>query len=105
MADLTALPGAELVERGLEDLAAGRETVPALVVAIAGTRLRRLGVPVPDHRLDHTELRLYRSLCRDDPAGAYGRYQALLRRLVSFARALEREQGAAIRRRIQLTRA
>jgi hypothetical protein len=97
VADLAGLPGAELVEQGLEDLEAGRETAPALLVAIAGVRLRRLGLRVADHAFDEAELRLYRILGQDDPSTAYSRYQALLRRLVSFSRALEREQGAAIR--------
>jgi len=42
-------------------------------------------------------LRLYDSLSRDDGADAYSRYNSLLRRLDSFASALEREQGKAIR--------
>jgi hypothetical protein len=36
-------PGAELVEEGLSDLAAGREPVPARLVSIGAPRLRRLG--------------------------------------------------------------
>jgi hypothetical protein len=95
--DLTGLPGAELVGPGLRDLAAGRETVPALLVAIAATRLRRLGLPVAEHAFDEAELRLYRALRREQPDGAYERYNALRRRLVSFARALEREEGQRIR--------
>lgn len=97
MADLTGLPGVELVEPGLADLVAGRETVPALLVAIAGTRLRRLGLPVPVRAWDDDELRLYRALCDEDPSSAYSRYNSLLRRIDSFASALEREQSAAER--------
>jgi hypothetical protein len=96
MPDLRGLPAAELVEQGLEDLAAGRESVAALVVAAAGARLRRLGLPVPAG-IEEAELRLYRVLERGDPWSAYSRYNALLREVVSFARALEREEGAAIR--------
>ena len=95
--DLTGLPGAELVASGLQDLIAGRETIPARLVAIAAMRLRRLDLPVAEHVFLEPELRLYRALCREDPAGAYERYNALLRRLVSFARALEREQGQRMR--------
>lgn len=97
MVDLAALPGAQLVEAGLADLQSGRaDTVSALLVAIAAPRLRRQGLAVPD--LQDAEIRLYRALCEDDPRGAYARYNALLRRLTSFARALEREEGAAIRK-------
>ena len=97
MSDLSALPGAELVEAGLEDLAAGRETVHALLVTIAGVRLRRLGLPVARPAWDEAELRLYRALRDQDRATAYSRYNSLLRRLDSFASALEREQARALR--------
>jgi hypothetical protein len=99
MPELTGLPGAELVRQGLADLDSGIETVPALLVTMARSRLRRLGIPVPTRDLPDAELRLYRALCQEDPAAAYGRYNALLRRLVSLARALEREQGKGLRRR------
>lgn len=39
---LRALPGGDLVEKGLRDLADGRETLEALLVAIGEPRLRRL---------------------------------------------------------------
>lgn len=85
-----ALPGAELVEPGLVDAARGRWTVAGLLVAIAAPRLRRLGLVLPpDDRLPaEPELLLYRAL-RAEGGNAYGRYNALLRRLVSFERALE----------------
>ena len=83
----SALPGADLLARGLHDLAQGRESPESLLVSIAATRLRRLGVDVPP-AFDDADLRLYRLLERDDPDAAHGRYNALLRRLVSFERAL-----------------
>jgi hypothetical protein len=46
----------------LEDLAAGRETAPAMLVSMAAPRLEAVGIDVPD---------------------------ALIRRIVSFARAAE----------------
>jgi hypothetical protein len=82
-----ALPGADLVEAGLADLQAGRESVPALLVAIGAPRLAMLGVHVPDPPSD-PEHRLYALLARADPDGAHSRYNALIRRLVSFERAL-----------------
>ncbi|MGH9178082.1 MAG: hypothetical protein ACRD0N_05955 [Acidimicrobiales bacterium] len=80
------LPGSELVAAGLADLAAGRQTVEALLASLAASRLRALGFtvtnPVPD--ADH---RLWETLATEDPDAAHGRYNALVRRLVSFERA------------------
>jgi hypothetical protein len=83
------LPGNDLVERGLADLARGVESVPALLVAIGAPRLRRLGLAVPDPKLAHPEHRLYLELSRSGPDSAHSRYNALLRRLISFERAAE----------------
>jgi hypothetical protein len=94
---LAPLPGAELVDKGIADLEAREETVEALLVAIAGHRLREAGLDVPEHAHEDAELRLYRMLSADDPDSAYARYNSLLRRLISFAHALEREQGKALR--------
>ncbi len=80
------LPGADLIDVGLRDLATGTESVPALLVAIGAPRLRRLGFAVPASIPD-PERRLYALLQRDDPRGAHSRYNALIRRLVSFERA------------------
>jgi hypothetical protein len=82
-----ALPGADLIESGLADLQAGLETVPALLVAIGAPRLSLLGVQVPPGP-DDPEHRLYALLACDDPDAAHSRYNALIRRLVSFERAL-----------------
>lgn len=81
------LPGSDLVREGLEDLSAGRETAAALLVAIGGPRLRQLGIHVP--LVETPEHRLYDLLARDEPDSAHSRYNALIRRLVSFERALE----------------
>ena len=83
-----SLPGAELVERGLRDLRSGAVTAEALLVAIGEPRLRRLGVEVPAHGLVEPEHRLYELLSADDPDAAHARYNALIRRLVSYERAL-----------------
>ena len=83
-----SLPGFELVERGLADLASAVESEEALLVSIAAPRLRWLGIPVttpfpgPEHRL-------YELLREKNPDDAHSRYNALLRRLVSFERAAE----------------
>jgi len=84
------IPGGELVEQGLADLARGQETVASLLVLIGAPRLRGLGVPVPESPMAGSpEHRLYALLSRDEPDAAHGRYNALVRRLVSFERALE----------------
>jgi hypothetical protein len=85
---LEALPGHELVEDGLRDLARGLETVPALLVSIGAPRLRRLGFEVPP-TIPDAEHVLYRHLARLEPDSAHGRFNALLRRLVSFERAAQ----------------
>jgi hypothetical protein len=83
-----SLPGAELVEKGLSDLANRMETVESLLVSIGSPRLRRLGFDV-QAPVDDAEERLYLLLAREDPQGAHSRYNALVRRLVSFERAAE----------------
>lgn len=80
------LPGADLVADGLADLRAGRRTVAALVVSIGAPRLRSLGFEVPT-TLDDAEHGLFDLLAESDPDAAHGRYNALIRRLVSFERA------------------
>ncbi|HEX6738725.1 MAG TPA: hypothetical protein VF310_10650 [Vicinamibacteria bacterium] len=86
---LAELPGGDLVEAGCRDLAQGRETAEALLVASFAERLRRGGLEVPPHTIEEPEHRLYRLLAASDSDAAHGRYNALIRRLVSFARALE----------------
>ena len=83
------LPGHELIQAGLRDLARGVESVEALLVAIGAPRLRRLGLEVPESPFASPEHRLYERLREQDPDSAHSRYNALLRRLVSFERAAE----------------
>jgi hypothetical protein len=80
------LPGAELIEAGLADLEAGRETIAALLVSIGAPRLRALGLAV-GRGFERPEHRLYERLAADDPDSAHARYNAYLDRLVSFERA------------------
>ena len=86
---LKALPGGDLVERGLRDLAAGRTSPESLLVLIGAPRLRRAGLAVPDVGIDDPEHALYRLLAAQDSAAAHSHYNALVRRLVSFERAAE----------------
>jgi hypothetical protein len=85
----TDLPGHELVSSGLADLATGRDTEAALLVAMAAPRLRALGYDVPELAGDPPSHRLYALLAADDRAGAHSRYNALVARMTSFARAAE----------------
>ncbi|HEY3104688.1 MAG TPA: hypothetical protein VGJ69_13950 [Pyrinomonadaceae bacterium] len=84
-----ALPGADLIEAGLRDLHAGRETVEALLVAIGAPRLQTIGIQLPDNLPPNPEHRLYQLLAKDDSDSAHSRYNALIRRLVSYERAAE----------------
>ncbi len=101
MHDLSQLPGGDLLESGLKDLAAGAQTAPALLVAIGAPRLRRLGItlPPPEQLPARPEHCLYRLLAQERASGAHSRYNALIRRLVSLERALEFQRGRESRRR------
>ena len=84
-----ALPGEDLIEEGVKDLREQRETVAALIVAIGAPRLRRLEIQLPDVLPKDPERRLYGLLARDEPDSAHSRYNALIRKLVSYERAAE----------------
>lgn len=84
--DHEALPGSDLIERGLGDLGRGVESVPALLVSIGAPRLRSLGFHITKP-IAAPEIRLYELLARSNPDSAHSRFNALVRRLVSFERA------------------
>jgi hypothetical protein len=79
------LPGGALIDAGLDALAAGKDSVESLVVSLAAPRLRREGVPLPDHVIPDADLRLYRLLERTSGDLAHARYMAYLRQVASFA--------------------
>ncbi len=87
---LTGLPGESLLREGLADVAAGRFTVAACLVAIAAPRLRRSRLlPAGAANLPaEAELKLYQ-LLRQAGGDAYSRYNALLRQLISSEQALD----------------
>jgi hypothetical protein len=78
------LPGGEIVDAGLADLAAGEATVESLLVSLAAPRLRREGVPVGAVH-DDPEDSLYDLLAQSAGDLAHARYGDYLRRMVSFA--------------------
>lgn len=81
-----ALPGADLIRDGLRDLENGVESVESLLVLVGAPRLRRLGFDVPDTP-DFPEDHLYATLAEEYGNGAHSKYNALIRKLVSFERA------------------
>lgn len=88
--DLDGLPGADLVTDGVADLRVGKDTACAALVRAAAPRLREIGISVPERVSDQPDAhRLYELLSQEDPASAYGRYNALLGRMASFANAAE----------------
>lgn len=83
------LPGEELITQGLQDLAEGRVSEAALLVEVAAPRLLTLGHDIPAGQDGgvSAEHRLY-ALLAGEP-DAHSRYNALLARIASYARAAE----------------
>jgi hypothetical protein len=82
------LPGADLIQRGIADLSAGKETTEALLVSIGATRLRSVGLELPSP-IGSPEHKLYRLLASEKGDAAHSAYNALIRRLVSFERSAQ----------------
>lgn len=80
------LPGGEIVDAGLADLAQGKETVESLLVSLAAPRLRREGIAVPTP-LENPEERLFALLSRTSESLAHARFSAYLAQAASFAAA------------------
>jgi hypothetical protein len=89
--DLKSLPGAEIVLPGIADLEAGHNSVNAIAVQCAATRLRGLGLNAPGVEGDTPAAhQLYLRLSDELGDAAHSRYNAILRRVASFAGAAER---------------
>jgi len=86
---VNSLPAHDLITAGLTDLRNQRETIPALLVAIGAPKLRHLGLSVPTELPANPEHRLYDLLSLDGANSAHSKYNALIRKLVSFQRAME----------------
>lgn len=84
---LLGLPGAALVSRGLADAHRGIWSAEALLIAVAATRLKALGLELPEGLPQDAELALYAQLGRDGVEDPYARYNSLLRELDSFLEA------------------
>ena len=85
---MDSLPANDFIVTGIEDLGRQRETIAALLVAIGAPKLRSLGLQVPEVLPFNPEHRLYDLLSASDPDSAHSKYNALIRKLVSFERAL-----------------
>ena len=81
-----------MVAPGIAALRRGELTVEALLVLAGASRLRAAGLEVPEGPAltgESWEHALYEAVAARHPVGAHSRYNALIRRLISFARALE----------------
>lgn len=89
--DFSGLPGAELVQRGLQDLAAKNYSEEALLVLIASPQLRARGIVIEDpvEVPKPREHQLYMLLELRLGRGAHSYYNSLIRRIVSFAQAMK----------------
>jgi len=85
---MSSLPANDLIASGIEDLQSKRETVAALLVAIGAPKLRSLGLDVPQDLPSNPEHRLYDLLSATESDSAHSKYNALIRKLVSFERAI-----------------
>jgi hypothetical protein len=90
----SSLPGAEIVLAGIKDIEVGRRSVNAAAVRLASSRLRQLGLnaPVADDETPAAH-QLFHQLSEDlGDNAAHARYNAILERVASFARAAELAQ-------------
>jgi hypothetical protein len=84
---IRTFPGGDRVLEGLQDWRAGQTTISSCLIAIAFGKFRKAGLVEGDPPFSEAELVLY-DLLRKEGGNAYGRYNSLIRELVSFGRAL-----------------
>jgi hypothetical protein len=90
------LPGSDLYSQGKADLNKGVLSESALLVLIAEPRLKALGIQLNPRNLAiprQIEHALYTLIEERLGPGAHSFYNSLIRRIVSFTHALEREQS------------
>jgi hypothetical protein len=96
---LAGIPGAEVVLKGLRELKYGPPSECGLLVLVASPRIRSIGIEVPE-RMDVPlpyEHQLYSLLEITHGDDAFSHYNSLLRRIDSFAHALEHRLSIAKR--------
>lgn len=86
---MDSLPANDLVTTGILDLQNGHETIAALLVAVGAPKLRKLGMNLPTTLPSNPEERLYDLLALSGSDTAHSKYNALIRKLVSFERTLQ----------------
>lgn len=88
---MCGLPGEKTIRDGLRDLELGKETIASLLIAIGRPRLNGLGLAINlQNRMPASpEFQLYQLLCEKHGNEAHAQYNAWLRQLISFERALE----------------
>jgi hypothetical protein len=87
---LQDLPGADLVEKGLDDQMAGLRSIEACLVEMASPRLVRAGILTQSSDATDSETTLYQLLQQQNPSqDIYPLYNSLRRRIVSFGRSLD----------------
>ncbi len=81
------------MRQGLADLSSSRVSDESLLVLVAAPRLRALGLSVPEVAapIPHEHL-LYSRIEERLGPGAHSYYNSLIRRVVSYAHALEQER-------------
>lgn len=85
-----ALPGGEILEKGLRDLNNNSLTIEGLLVLAGAPRFRAHGIPVPKVSLDMLpEHKLYDKLQEEKGTEAYRYYRSLIRLLASLQSALD----------------
>lgn len=89
VSDVSEFPGNDVFSQGSADLRSGRKTPQAFLVSLARTRLVAAGLDVPQGLGDSPAHQLYDLLAAEHAESAHGRYNALLLRMASFARAAE----------------
>jgi hypothetical protein len=89
--EIMRLPGGERILQGLQDWREGLTTVNSCLVIIAFGKFRAAGLVSGETPFLEAELVLY-DLLKKEGRNAYGRYNSLIRELVSFGRALTRAQ-------------
>ncbi len=92
--DLRRYPGGDLVAKGLSDVQTGCRSQEALLVLIARPRLTALGFELNpgEYSAMSSEHLLYEVLEETHGPGAHSAYNALIRKIVSFARAYSAAQ-------------
>lgn len=89
-AEIMRWPGGERMLQGLQDWREGRTTVASCLVVIAFGKFRAAGLVAGEAPFQEAELILY-DLLKKEGGNAYGRYNSLIRELVSFGRVLTRK--------------